>query len=379
MQDFFCVLRGEDFDMTHSIYPARMKSKNDNNPSQTYLVMAFGAGGIGDHLTCSAFVRNLSQNCPNAAIDFAAFSSIGAELFKYNPYIRHTHILDMGYLKVGGKYTFREKIRYIANYRKLRYDAVYVLGTKFRHAIFAYLSGAGKRVGYRSYHRDCLLTTKAIEPVEKNVTERYLDLLILDGLKVYSSFNELFVSGEEEGAVSKIFREHGISEGDFVITLAPFAAQMWRTWGLARFWETAQHFINTIPRCKILFLGSSSDHTHLQANPPPRHPSIINLLGRLSILETAAAIKKCDVFLGNDSGLGHMAGAVGTKALILGYHITRVWYPMAPQVRTIIKDTGCTSCNPCPRTGDEYLRCFSSISVDEVIDTITDMLNQRAL
>lgn len=154
---------------------------------------------------------------------------------------------------------------------------------------------------------------------------------------------------------------------------------MWRTWGLARFWETAQHFINTIPRCKIVILGSSADQTHPQSIPPPRHPSIINLLGRLTILETAAAIKKSVVFLGNDSGLGHIAGAVGTKALILGYHITRVWYPMAPQVRTIIKDTGCLSCNPCPRTGDEYLRCFSSISVDEVIDTLTDMMNQKSI
>lgn len=99
----------------------------------------------------------------------------------------------MGYLKVGGKHTFREKIRYIAEYRKLRYDAVYVLGTKLRHAIFAYLIGAGKRVGYRSYHRDCLLTTKATEPSEKNVTERYLDLLILDGLKETArSTNYLF-------------------------------------------------------------------------------------------------------------------------------------------------------------------------------------------
>jgi heptosyltransferase I len=353
-----------------------MKQKINLDTSPSYLVMAFGAGGVGDHLTCSAFVRNLAQNHPDATIDFAAFSKIGAELFRYNPYIRHIHILDMSYLKLGGKYRFPEKIRYLADYRKLKYDAVYVLGTKLRHALFAFFTGARKRVGYRSYNRDFLLTKKGNEPVEKNVTERYLDLLLLDGMKIFSSTNELFLSEKENTTVDRIFHECGIADGDVIITMAPFAAQMWRTWGLAHFWEAAERLIRVMPNCKILILGSDSDRVHLDTVPHPRHPSIINFLGRLTILETAAAIKKSSAFLGNDSGLGHIAGSVGTKSLILGYYITRVWYPMGPRVRTIIKDIGCTSCNLCAQTGDQYLQCFSSITVEEVVNTLTDMLIQ---
>jgi len=352
-----------------------MNPETSKNVIQKYLVMAFGAGGIGDHLTCSSFIRNLAQNSPNAIIDFAAFSKLGKELFKYNPYIRKTHILDMGYIKFGGKYRFREKIRYIAEYRKLQYDAVYVLGTKFRHAIFAYLIGAKKRVGYRSYHRDIFLTKKDTEPVEKNVTDRYLNLLKLDGLKVFNSTNELFLSEKENNDVGSLFLECHIADRDLVIAMAPFAAQMWRTWGLERFWEIARYFINNIPHCIILVLGSATDRVYLQSAPLPQHPSVIDLIGKLTILETAAAIKKSDIFLGNDSGLGHVASAVGTKTLILGYYITRVWSPMAPHVRTIIKDTRCNSCNPCTRTGNDYLKCFSSISVDEVVDALTDMIN----
>ena len=340
--------------------------------------MAFGARGIGDHLTCSSFVRNLAQNFPGAAVDFGAFSKIGVKLFKYNPYIRNIHLLDMGYLKLGGKYGFYDKIHYINAYRKIRYDAVYVLGSKFRHALFAYLTGARKRVGYRTYYRDFLLTKKSVEPVEKNVTERYLDLLILDGLQVYDSNNDLFLTEKENFAVDQIFQEHGVFDGDLTIAIAPFAAEMWRTWGLSRFWETAQHLINTRSRCKILILGSSTDQAYLQSNPPPQHPSVVNLLGKLTILETAAAIKKSALFLGNDSGLGHIAGAVGTKALILGYYVTRVWHPIAPNVRTIIKDVGCTTCNPCTHTGAQHLQCFSAISANEVVDILTHMLNQNS-
>jgi ADP-heptose:LPS heptosyltransferase len=279
----------------------------------------------------------------------------------------------MDHLKIGGPYGLREKVRFINRFRNMRYDTVYVLGTKFRHAVFAYLTGARNRVGYANHHRGFLLTKTADEPVQKNLVERFLDLLVLDGMQVRDPWIELHLSDAEKNAVDKLYAEKGMRPGDRLISLAPFSADMRRTWGLQRFWQVARHFAKK--GGKVILLGSPQDRVVLEKDPPPYLPDIIDLVGRLSVLETAAAIQKSALFLGNDSGLGHIAGAVGAKTLILGYHVTREWYPLAPSVRTIIKDT-CHACH----VGDCYDRsggdpeCFSNIAVEEVIGEMENML-----
>ena len=341
------------------------------------MVMTFGAKGVGDHVACSSFVRNLARNRPGAAIDVGVFSSVGAELFRHNPHIRNIHMVDMDYLKVGGKYRFRDSVRYISRFRRIHYDKIYVLGSKFRHAVFAFLIGGKERIGYDMANRDFLLTKTGREPIEKNVVERFLDLLVLDGMHIIDSGIELFLSENETKTVEQMFARLGILESDTVLCLAPFAADMRRTWGLRNFWKTALHFAEMGQ--KVLVLGSSEERKHLTKYPLPRHPGIIDAVGKFTILETAAAIKRGALFLGNDSGLGHIAGAVRTTALILGYYITRVWHPFSPSVKTIIKETGCTTCNlnNCIQGENVIPKCFASIPVSEVIDTLTEMLSKE--
>jgi lipopolysaccharide heptosyltransferase II len=338
------------------------------------LVMAFGAKGVGDHISCSSFIRNLAQNHPEAIIDFGAFSSVGAELFKHNPYIRHIHVLDMDFLKIGGKYSLLQKKRYIKGFRTYRYDRVYVLGTKFRHAVFAWLTGGKERIGYGNHHRGFLLTKIGVEPVEKNVAERFLDILLLDGLCIFSPYIEMFLSDDEIAFAENLFRENGIVPGDTVVALSPFASDRRKTWGFERFWTVAERLAHE-KDYKVIILGAPTDMQILNAYPLPKNPSIINLVGKLSILESAAIIKKSSFLLSNDSGLGHVAGAVGTKALILGTLMAKPWSPLASSVKMIIKDVGCTSCdlNVCDKYEGDMPKCMETISVDEVIQKLDFM------
>ena len=351
-----------------------MKTNSPHTAKHSFLVMTFGAKGIGDHVSCTSFIKNLARNRPDAAIDVGAFSPIGAEIFKHDPHIRDIHLLDMDYLKIGGAYGCLDKARFISRFRSMHYDTIYVLGTKFRHAVFAFLTGARKRVGYANHFRGFLLTKTGSEPVQKNIAERFLDLLVLNGMQVHDPWIEMYVSEAERIAVEKQYADQGIGPGDQILALAPFAADMRRTWGPGRFWQVAHHFAQKGK--KVILLGSRQDWAALQKEPPPGHPNIIDLVGSLRVLETAVAIQKSALFLGNDSGLGHIAGAVGARTLIIGYHVTREWYPLAPLVRTIIRDT-CPACH----VGDCYDRsggkpeCFSKVTVEEVITEVEGMLS----
>jgi ADP-heptose:LPS heptosyltransferase len=204
--------------------------------------------------------------------------------------------------------------------------------------------------------------------------ERFLDLLILDGKKVFDPNIELFLSDRESAAARQALSGSGVRDDERLLALAPFAADLRRTWGLERFWQVAEHFSRQ--GFRIVVLGAAGERVHLDAHPLPPGIGAVDLVGKLGILETAAVIQRSAAFLGNDSGLGHVAGGVGTRALILGYFITRVWYPLAPSVTTIIKDTGCRSCNldTCLADGGTLPPCFAAIGIDEVIGTLTGML-----
>jgi ADP-heptose:LPS heptosyltransferase len=71
-----------------------------------------------------------------------------------------------------------------------------------------------------------------------------------------------------------------------------------------------------------------------------------NLCGKLSLLDTAGIIKLAKVFVGNDSGLLHVARAVGTKAVqIYGATHPTLGFSLLPEEgRVIIKNLPCQPC-----------------------------------
>lgn len=60
----------------------------------------------------------------------------------------------------------------------------------------------------------------------------------------------------------------------------------------------------------VIEVGASKD-------PRPSLPHTWTFVNRHSIRETAAVLGRCDLFLGNDSGLLHLAAAVGTPQVVL--------------------------------------------------------------
>lgn len=67
----------------------------------------------------------------------------------------------------------------------------------------------------------------------------------------------------------------------------------------------------------LVLLGNATDN--LQAQQVARRAGLpcINLCGRTSLLQAAAVMAQMALFIGNDSGLGHVAGATGTPSFTL--------------------------------------------------------------
>jgi ADP-heptose:LPS heptosyltransferase len=81
-----------------------------------------------------------------------------------------------------------------------------------------------------------------------------------------------------------------------------------RTWP-KDYWDTLLQMLLSDPDLGIMVLGAGNDAV------APHHFRIVNLVGRLDLRGTAAAIAVSDMLIGMDSSLLHVAGAVGTPAI----------------------------------------------------------------
>ena len=99
----------------------------------------------------------------------------------------------------------------------------------------------------------------------------------------------------------------------------------------------------------------------------------ITPLTNLSLNELAAVLRKCDLYVGNDSGVTHLAAAVGIPVVALfGPTDPRVWGPRGDKVLTVYKGLECSPCSREKMRGCKNQRCMEEISVEEVYRRIKE-------
>ena len=100
-----------------------------------------------------------------------------------------------------------------------------------------------------------------------------------------------------------------------VIVLAPTANWGPKIWPADRFVTLFRHLNETTPSTAAILAGPGETEAAL-ANPVLRAiPGAIDLIGRLSLPEIAAFLSRASLFIGNDSGLMHLAAAAGAPTL----------------------------------------------------------------
>jgi len=171
-----------------------------------------------------------------------------------------------------------------------------------------------------------------------------------------------------------------IPEGKPVLGLGPAANWVGKTWPIARFITLAARLTaadGPLPDAGIAVFAAEDERDRvtplLSALPESQ---IVDLVGRTDPALAAACLARCTAFVGNDSGLMHMAAAVAVPTLGL-FGPSRIdhyrpWGPRAAAVSTaipydqLIEQPGFRFDAP-----DCYM---TSLSVDTVAAALTDLL-----
>ncbi|MEO7725381.1 MAG: glycosyltransferase family 9 protein [Chthoniobacterales bacterium] len=109
-----------------------------------------------------------------------------------------------------------------------------------------------------------------------------------------------------------------------------------KNWPLERFMELGAALLKAGEKTRLLLVSGEADAdrvTRLAASLPSEK---VRLLSNRPLPELAAALQNCGLFLGHDSGISHLAAAVGVPCLLLfGPTDPAIWAPTNLQVRVL--------------------------------------------
>jgi heptosyltransferase-2 len=99
---------------------------------------------------------------------------------------------------------------------------------------------------------------------------------------------------------------------------------------------------------------------------------LVNFIGMTSLLVSAAIIKRCRLFIANDSGLMHIAEAVGTPLIAIFGSTTRELGFFPQRAISHVIENLALSCRPCSHLGRHqcprgHFRCMREILPEQVI------------
>jgi heptosyltransferase-2 len=153
-----------------------------------------------------------------------------------------------------------------------------------------------------------------------------------------------------------------------------------KRWPAERFIEAALD-LQARTRCRWVIFGGdgdcelAADITVALQQSPAGPASVLNLAGRTSLRELAAALKTCRLLLANDTGPAHLAAAVGTPVVALfGSTAPEMTRPPI-STRTQILRASDVPCSPCFRRDCPIdFRCMTRISPDAAVAAALQVL-----
>jgi len=361
---------------------------------------------LGDTVMQIPMIEALRAANPGARIDYAVEES-AAPLLRMMSELDNVYALRLGRIPpVGLRPAMSRGLLVVREYWKhMRSCAPTVCllprwgDDLFRSMVLAYLTGAPRRIGFSwsvvadarpAPYRDAFLTDICHggrgqhEPIRFCHLANHAGLIphaFLDRFStgVVPSLQRIAATPDWEQLAERLCVR---ADAPFAV-IAPGASQPKRLWPLER-WADVMAELRTRGLHVVLLSGpSDADLAHDLQKRSGGWASLA--AGQTTLIESLALLARAKLFIGNDSGPGHMAGSLGIPTVVLFVATTEASpddpnssvriRPVGPNVAECLPARNLEPCQGACRA--ESAHCIRVIEVRDVLKAVDDLLDQR--
>jgi ADP-heptose:LPS heptosyltransferase len=277
--------------------------------AKPFPILFIGPTRIGDAVLASGLIKKLADEAPGARFTIVV-GPAAAPLFTEVPGLDDLIVMEK---RKGAGHWFSLWNRV----REKRWSLVVDMRGS---AITSFLRRDRRAVHKKSFG----------EPVHKVVEAARLLTLEDDPPAPF-----LFTSDEIEARAAEL-----VPEGGPILAMGPAANWLGKTWPIERFARVAIELLDAegaMAGGRLMILGGPDDVRYVEPlNRAISRDRVIDLTGQVDLLTAHAAFRRARLFIGNDSGLMHLAAAAGTPTIgVFGPSDDRLYAPWGPDTRAV--------------------------------------------
>jgi heptosyltransferase II len=334
---------------------------------------------VGDVVLSLPAVRALRAADPRGALAVLARPWV-AELYRLLPEVDEI-LLDES---KGPDADPKARERLALEIRGGKFDRAVVLPTSFETAWTLARAGVPERIGYRGELRGALLTRAVrlvLGPGEHQVW-KHLRLAAAAGAPLPAAPDVSWpVSAALREAARARLAEAGWKGGPFVAAHLASFAHAAKRWDLSRYAEVLDGLATRHGFASVLLGSADEKAVNAEAATRAKKAHVFDLSGATSLPEALGVLSEARLFVGNDSGLAHLAGAAGTPSVVVfgstDPDATRPWDGQRGDKRpvrlaVVRRRTLCAPCrfDVCPIDH----ACMTGMTVEDVLAAADEVL-----
>ena len=357
---------------------------------------------IGDFVVTTPFIRELRRNFPKANITLVVRKEIKCMLSNC-PYIDDVIGVEYSVTDFYSRdYVYLEKTTKEITNKYLNnkvYDVVFLprfigIDDLFMNVLLAVYSGAAIRIARQdtmtSASTACadllapLFTVLVRHVKPQHEVKQILELLTAIDLSYVNDRNELWLSLDDDEIAEKLLNKLP----ELRIAIGLVSRDENRTWGKEKYYLLIKKLQRIYGKNISIILMGGIDAVYAAKYIIDRTKGVVDLTQKTSISVASAVLSKCNMYVGANTGLLHIASAFGKKIVEISAHLQN-GNPnggIAPQ-RFGAWRVPCITLQPkhgldqeCERAGyckKKYSHCINQISVEEVFDAVKQMLDKE--
>lgn len=328
-------------------------------------ILVIGPSWVGDTVISQSLLMLLKQRHPAAVIDYFA-PPWTLPLLSRMPEVRRgiANPFGHGTLRLG------ERRALGLSLREQRYDLALILPNSWKSALVPWFAGIPRRTGFRGEARWGLLNDlrRLDAAALPQMVQRFAALAFPAGQALPPALPLpalVSTAAQQQALLARL----GLDAARPAVAFCPGAE-----YGPAKRWPEA-HFA-TLARqlaargLAVWLIGSPRDHAVAETIARDSAGACINLCGQTDIAEAADLLAAARLVVTNDSGLMHVAAAVGRPVIALyGSSSPQFTPPLSADARVLSLNIACSPCfsRACPLG---HFKCLSDLSPARVSDAI---------